>query len=111
MAQKEHVSGHRVAKVVCVMADGRPVELILPASRRVRLDLVQELLGAREVRLATEEELCRHVIIWATGNMPTGEAERLRRRLEIALDEHLRANGGAVILPGPRPAPPAFPPR
>src|SRR5205085_4289379 len=25
VAQKEHISGHRVAKVVCVMADGKPV--------------------------------------------------------------------------------------
>src|SRR5438874_10188133 len=59
VAQREHVSGHRVAKVVCVMADGCPIELILPASRRVLLDRVRELLGAREVRLATEEELER----------------------------------------------------
>jgi Ala-tRNA(Pro) deacylase len=38
VAQREHVSGHRVAKVVCVIADGRPIELVLPASRRVNLD-------------------------------------------------------------------------
>src|SRR3712207_7396677 len=44
------VSGHRVAKVVGVLADGRPVELILPASRRVMLDRVREVLGAAEVR-------------------------------------------------------------
>ena len=46
LAQREHFSGHRVAKVVVAMVDGRPVELILPASRRVRLDRVQRLLGA-----------------------------------------------------------------
>src|SRR2546423_6015465 len=57
MAQKEHVSGHRVAKVVAVMADGRPVELVLPASRRVVLDRVRDVLGAGDVRLATEDEL------------------------------------------------------
>jgi Ala-tRNA(Pro) deacylase len=54
MAQREHISGHRVAKVVGVMADGRPVELILPASRRVMLDRVRALLGADTARLATE---------------------------------------------------------
>src|SRR5262249_23803043 len=42
VAQQEHVSGHGVAKVVGVMADGTPIELILPASRRVRLDWVRE---------------------------------------------------------------------
>lgn len=57
LAQREHVSGHRVAKVVVVMADGRPVELVLPASRRVVMDLVRDVLGAREVRLATEAEM------------------------------------------------------
>src|SRR5262249_51454655 len=51
VAQNEHVSGHRVAKVVCVLADGQPVELVLPASRRVVLDWVRDLLRARECRL------------------------------------------------------------
>src|SRR5436853_1861994 len=60
LAQREHVSGHRVAKVVGVMVDGRPVELVLPASRRVQLDRVRQLLGGGEVRLASEEELQRH---------------------------------------------------
>lgn len=57
VAHLEHTSGHRVAKVVVVMADGRPVELILPASRRVALERVREILGVRDVRLATEEEM------------------------------------------------------
>src|ERR1051326_7705213 len=57
LAECEHISGHRVAKVVLVMADDRPVELIMPASRRVRLDMIRERLGARMVRLASEVEL------------------------------------------------------
>ena len=57
VAQVEHISGHRVAKVVCVMVDGWPVELVLPASRRVMLDWVRELLHAREIRLASEREM------------------------------------------------------
>src|ERR1700694_4970830 len=60
LAQREHFSGPRGAKVVVAMVDGRPVELILPASRRVRLDRVQRLLGAGEVRLATEKEIEEH---------------------------------------------------
>jgi Ala-tRNA(Pro) deacylase len=46
-----------LAKVVVVMADGRPVELILPASRRVNLDRVRTVLHAHEIRLATEAEM------------------------------------------------------
>jgi Ala-tRNA(Pro) deacylase len=59
VAQREHVSGHRVAKVVVAVADGKFVELILPASRRVQLDRVRDLLGAHDVRLATEAEIDR----------------------------------------------------
>ena len=54
VAQREHVSGHRVAKVVCVIMDGRPVELVLPASRRLNLDQVRDVLRAGVMRLATE---------------------------------------------------------
>jgi Ala-tRNA(Pro) deacylase len=57
VAQREHVSGHRVAKVVVVMADRQPVELILPASRHVNLKRVQAVLNAEEVRLASEAEM------------------------------------------------------
>lgn len=46
VAQLEHISGESLAKVVVVITDGRPVELILPASRRVVLERVRKLLGA-----------------------------------------------------------------
>ena len=59
VAQREHVSGHHVAKVVIVMVNDRPIELILPASRRVVLDELRDLLGTAEVRLATEDEMDR----------------------------------------------------
>src|SRR5437773_679559 len=70
VAQKEHVTGHRVAKVVGIMADGRPVELVLPASRRVAIERLANLLGAREVRLATEDELCRFFTDCEPGAIP-----------------------------------------
>jgi Ala-tRNA(Pro) deacylase len=57
VAQREHFSGHRVAKVVVVLADGCPVELILPASRHVNLKRVQTVLQASDVRLASEAEM------------------------------------------------------
>jgi Ala-tRNA(Pro) deacylase len=70
VAQSEHISGHCVAKVVVVIADGRPVELILPASRRVVLDRLRTLLGARAVRLAAEAELERIFTDCETGAIP-----------------------------------------
>jgi Ala-tRNA(Pro) deacylase len=57
VARQEHVSGHRVAKVVVVVADGLPVELVLPATRHVNLSRVRRALRARRARLATEEEM------------------------------------------------------
>ncbi len=56
VAEAEHVSGDRVAKVVMVQADGFPVMLLLPASQRVDFHALPDLLGARSVRLAKEEE-------------------------------------------------------
>jgi len=70
VAQSEHVSGHCLAKVVVVMADGRPVELILPASRRVLLGRVRMLLDVDEVRLASEAEMDRIFSDCETGAIP-----------------------------------------
>lgn len=56
VAAVEHISGYGVAKVVIASADGKLVMLVLPAPHRVDLEKVKRLLGAREVRLAREEE-------------------------------------------------------
>ena len=44
VAQREHFSGHRVAKVVVMTANDRPVELVLSASRHINLDRVRHML-------------------------------------------------------------------
>lgn len=97
VAQREHFSGHRVAKVVVVIADGRPVELILPASRRVRLDRVRYLLAADEVRLASEVELER----WFT-DCETGAIPPLRhwRGVEVIMDTSMQVDGQILFQGG-----------
>jgi Ala-tRNA(Pro) deacylase len=97
VAQREHVSGHRVAKVVIVQADGRPVELVLPASRRVVLKRVQEALHAREVRLATEEEMEQ----WFTECEP-GAIPPLRhwQGVEVLMDPSMRVSGDVLLQAG-----------
>jgi Ala-tRNA(Pro) deacylase len=97
VAQREHVSGHRVAKVVGVMADGRPVELVLPASRRVSLDRAREVLGAGEVRLATEDELARHFPGCEPGAIP---ALRHWPGVDVVMDGHLLCGGDILLLGG-----------
>jgi Ala-tRNA(Pro) deacylase len=96
LAQQEHMSGHRVCKVVCVMADNRPYELVLPASRRVMIDWVGRLLGAKEIRLATEEELARFFTGCEVGAIPA-----LRHwGVEVIMDVNLPMNGDILIQGG-----------
>jgi Ala-tRNA(Pro) deacylase len=97
VAHQEHMSGHRVAKVVVVMADGRPVECILPASRRVCLERVAELLDAREVRLATEEEMDHYFSDCERGAIP---ALRHWRDVEVLMDGWLHVSGDILFQGG-----------
>jgi Ala-tRNA(Pro) deacylase len=97
VAQREHISGHRVAKVVCVMADGWPVELVLPASRRVLLDWVRQLLGAREIRLASEQEMEQYFTGCEPGAIPP---LRHWQGVEVVMDAHLRVVGEIMIQAG-----------
>ncbi len=55
-AQAQHVSGDELAKTVLVMADGRIVMAVVPASCRVDLERLGKLLHARSTRLAEESE-------------------------------------------------------
>src|SRR5262249_58825726 len=97
VAKEEHVSGHGEGKVVGVMADGTPIDMILPASRRVRLDWVRELLGALDVRLATEEELDHYFTDCERGAIP---ALRHWRNVEVLMDGHLRVAGDILFQAG-----------
>jgi Ala-tRNA(Pro) deacylase len=56
VAASEGVSGWLVAKPVLLWADGRLVMVVVPAPTSVDLGKAVELLGAPDVRLATEEE-------------------------------------------------------
>jgi len=97
VAQREHVSGHRVAKVVVVMADGRPVELILPASRYVVLNQVRALLKARDVRLASEREMEDFFSDCQPGAIP---ALRYLPDVPVLMDRALIVEGNILFQAG-----------
>jgi Ala-tRNA(Pro) deacylase len=97
LAQAEHVSGHRVAKVVCVMVNGRPVEMVLPASRRVDLDWARHVLRADEVRLASEEEVAAYFDDCEVGAIP---ALRHWRDVDVIMDGHLCCDGDILLQGG-----------
>jgi Ala-tRNA(Pro) deacylase len=97
VAQREHMSGHRVAKVVVVMADGHPVELVLPASRHVNLDRVRMVLQAHELRLATEAEMEKYFTDCEVGAIPP-----LRHWKDVAvlMDRSLNIEGQILFQAG-----------
>ena len=97
VAQREHVSGHRVAKVVVVMADGRPVELILTASRNVNLDRVRTVLHANEVRLATEAEMEKFFTDCEVGAIPP---LRHWKDVVVLMDRSLNVEGQILFQAG-----------
>lgn len=97
MAQREHWSGHHVAKVVVVMADDRPVALVLPASRRVQLDRLSNILKANLVRLATENEMERYFPDCEVGAIPP---LRHWEGVEVCMEGTLQTPGDIVFQAG-----------
>jgi len=97
VAAAEHVSGHKVAKVVVAMADGRPVELVLPASQQVDLDRLREALGAREVRLASEAEIEKVFCDCEVGAIPPVAHWQ---DVPVLVDPTLKARGDIVMQAG-----------
>lgn len=97
VAQREHFSGHRVAKVVVVMVDGRPFELILPASRHVNFARVRKVLGADEVRLATEKEMKKFFTDCEVGAIP---ALRHWQKVGVLMDPSLDVEGDILFQAG-----------
>jgi Ala-tRNA(Pro) deacylase len=97
VAEQEHFSGRRVAKVVVIIADGRYVELVLPATRQVSLERVREVLKAREVRMATEQEMERHFCEAEVGAEPP-----LRHwpDVPIVMDKSMRLKGDILLQAG-----------
>jgi Ala-tRNA(Pro) deacylase len=97
VAHHEHFSGHRVAKVVVVMADGVPVELVLPASRHVDLDRVRTVLHAHEIRLASEKEMEKYFTDCAVGAIP---ALRHWKGVDVLMDRALKVEGDILFQAG-----------
>ena len=55
-AALSHVPGREWAKTVVCMADGEPIQVVLPAHLAIDVDRLRALTGARTIRLAEESE-------------------------------------------------------
>lgn len=56
VAQASHVPGHAFAKAVIMSVDGKIWMAVVPATGRVNVQRLQNCLGAKKARLATEAE-------------------------------------------------------
>ena len=95
LAHAEHVPGWRVAKTVFLSARGRPVAVVLPAPARLDQARVQAVLGADDLRLASEAEITS----WFKGCQPGAVPPlRLRGDERILMDRSL-AHLGHIVFP------------
>ena len=95
-----HVPGRDWAKVVVCFADGQPVQAVVAADREVDLDQLLMLIGAADVRLATEAELDWLYPDCVRGAMPPfGPLYRQRVYVDEALtrEDEIVFNGGSHI--------------
>ena len=65
-----HIPGRRSAKVVICIADGRPVQAVVPAHYSVDLEALRTLARAVSLRLAHEKELAALYPEFEVGAMP-----------------------------------------
>ena len=70
VAASEHIPGEMMTKVIMVYADGTLVMLALPAPRRMDVAKAATSLGAKEVRLAREQEFAATFPDCQVGAMP-----------------------------------------
>jgi Ala-tRNA(Pro) deacylase len=94
LAQREHMTGHRVVKVVALIVDGKPVELILPATKRVNLKTVGQLLHSTNVRLASEAEIQSYFGDCEVGAIPPF---RHWKNVDLLMDTSMAVSGDILI--------------
>jgi Ala-tRNA(Pro) deacylase len=70
VAAAEHIPGRMLAKVVIILGDGELSMFVLPAPARVDLDKATAVLGAKEARLAHEDEFADRFPGSEVGAMP-----------------------------------------
>jgi Ala-tRNA(Pro) deacylase len=70
IAQRQHVHGQDMAKVVIVKADDAYIMAVLPASRMLSLPRVKAAVNAKEISLATEDEFASMFPGCEIGAMP-----------------------------------------
>ncbi len=97
VATAQHLSGKEMAKVVILKLDDNLVMGVIAASQKINLTSVRASLGAKEVRLATEDEFSGRFPECEIGAMPPfGSLFGLPVFVDPALekDEYVYFNAG-----------------
>ena len=97
LAAAEHVTGDRVAKVVIAAAGEKFYMLVVPASYNVRFDRLAKMVGSKECRLATEDEIANLFPDCELGAMPPFGREY---GLETFIDNHLAGQPDIIFESG-----------
>ena len=107
-----HVPGRNWAKVVVCIADGEPIQAVVPADLHVDLERLAEVVVASEVRLAREDELvwlfadcepgrCRRSVrSSASVSTSTGSSPKRRRSFSMPAPMWMPWSCATKILPG-----------
>ena len=97
IAAKQHFSGNEMAKVVMLQVDDNLVMGVIRGNDKISLNEVCESLGARHVRLATEDEFIARFPECEIGAMPPfGNLFGVKVFADAALakDEYIYFNAG-----------------
>jgi len=70
IAHSAHISGKEIAKTVIVKVDGAFAMAVMPANRKLVLEILKDKLGAKEAALATESEFANLFPDCEPGAMP-----------------------------------------
>lgn len=91
------VGAHEVAKTIVVAGPAGNVRVVLPASERLDMHKLRELVdGGKDVHLLTEEDLAREYAEFELGAVPPlgGRADRVVVDRRLAAQEHVVLEAG-----------------
>jgi len=98
IAASAHIPGREIAKTVMVKIDGAMAMAVLPATRKLDLELLQRAADARDVRLASERDFRDSFPDCELGAMPPfGNLYGMRVFADgsLELDDHIAFNAGS----------------
>jgi Ala-tRNA(Pro) deacylase len=97
IAASAHIKGKGLAKTVLIKADGKMAMAVLPASYKIDFEMLKTAVGAKEIRLANEQEFKDKFPGCEVGAMPPfGNLYDLETYVAASLveDEEIAFNAG-----------------